>query len=182
MGEGGVFERFQLLASDHDHEYMMITPPSCARISTAPVRGKKNGEQAIGPIPRRIDDQNPCLVDALGKSPNESYRGTGTIWPRGAMIDGAIRPCWRDKVTTPIRWSISSLNGNHPVIPQKANRKSPRIATRRSLQRNLVSAYSTNSKHYRRHRHTIRQTRKNFLPDSARLRYHPAQLKTGPVS
>ena len=53
--KSGVFERvFRLLASDHDNEYMMMTPPSCALTSITPAP-KKTRRASHRPIPRRTD-------------------------------------------------------------------------------------------------------------------------------
>jgi transposase len=68
--KSGIFERiFNLLASDHDNEYMMIDAPLCGLTSTVP-GAKKNGAQAIGRsrggLTTKINALVDALVDALG--------------------------------------------------------------------------------------------------------------------
>ena len=73
--KSGVFDRiFRLLASDADNEYMMIAPPLCAPINTAPAP-KKRRRPSDRPIARRIDHENPCPRRRLGQSRQPDAHG-----------------------------------------------------------------------------------------------------------
>ncbi len=86
---------------------------------------------------------------------------------------------------TPIRCSIRWPSETcAPVNPPKANRKAPRACDfALYCERNLIERFFNKLKRFSRHRHPLRQTRQKFpRRRSARLRYHPPQLKTGPSS
>ena len=81
---------------------------------------------------------------------------------------------------------INTLNRREitPVIPPKANRKTPRDCDfALYCERNLVERFFNKLKHFRAHRHPLRQTRQKFPRRGPnRLRYDPTQLNTGPSS
>jgi transposase len=66
--KSGVFDRiFNLLASDHDNEYMMIDA-TIMRAHQHSAAREKNGAQAIGRSRAGLTTKIHALVDALGQS------------------------------------------------------------------------------------------------------------------
>ena len=65
--KSGIFERiFNLLASDHDNEYMMIDATIVRAHQHSAGARKKNGAQAIGRSHGGLTTKINALVDALG--------------------------------------------------------------------------------------------------------------------
>src|SRR3979490_2837540 len=120
-------------------------PPSCARISIAPEHEKKR-RTSDRPIPRRTDTKIHALVDALGNpvklmlTPGQAH----DLACAEQLIDG-VDPgaLLGDKAydADPLADTLTQ-RGITPVIPPKANRKSPRHCDfALHCERNLVERF-----------------------------------------
>src|SRR6266478_3937209 len=157
-----------------------------ARSSTQRRCAKKNGAQAIGKSRGGLTTKIHALVDALGNpcnlmlTPGQKHDLTcarpllENVDPGALIGDKAYDS---DSL-------IDTLNQRSitPVIPPKANRKAKRDCDFvLYCERNLVERFFNKIKHYRAHRHALRQTRSKFPRRCPVGRsYHPAQLRTGP--
>src|ERR1700730_5698929 len=121
-------------------------PPLCARISIAPEH-EKNGEQAIGRSRGGLTTKIHALVDALGNpvklmlTPGQAH----DLVCAEQLIDG-VDPgaLLGDKAydADPLANTLTQ-RGITPVIPPKANRKSPRHCTSRCIANATSSSASS---------------------------------------
>ena len=147
--KSGVFERiFKLLASDHDNEYMMIDATIVRAHQHSAGARKKNGPQAIGRSRGGLTTKIHTLVDALGNP-------VGLMLTPGQAHDLA---CAEPLIDTLARRRIT------PVIPPKANRKTPRACDYALYrERNLVERFFNKLKHYRAIATRYDKLARNFL-------------------
>ncbi|MEY9981473.1 transposase [Bradyrhizobium yuanmingense] len=166
--KSGVFERiFKLLASDHDNEYMMITPRSYAPINTVLAR-TKNGDQAIGRSRGGLSTKIHALVDALGNpvelmlSPGQANDLT-CAEPLLANSDPAA--LMGDKAYDADAF-IQTLTARQitPVIPSHPRRAIP-LPCDFALycERNLVERFFNKLKHFRAIATRYDKLARNFL-------------------
>jgi transposase len=183
--KSGVFERiFKLLASDHDNEYMMIDA-TIVRAHQHSAGARKKRRTSDRPIPWRTDDQNPCPRRCLGQSGQiDAYAGTG---PRSGLcraIDRRCRsrcPAWRQGLRRRSFGGHAHATRHYPGdSPKSQSQISAALRLRAVLRTQPRRALLQQTQAFSRHRHPIRQARKKFpCRSSARIRYNPAQLKTG---
>jgi|SRR5450631_474618 transposase len=142
-------------------------PPLCARISIAPEH-EKNGEQAIGRSRGGLTTKIHALVDALGNpvklmlTPGQAH----DLVCAEQLIDG-VDPgaLLGDKAydADPLADTLTQ-RGITPVIPPKANRKSPRHCDfALYCERNLVERFFNKLKHFRAIATRYDKLARNFL-------------------
>src|SRR3979409_2558547 len=166
--KSGVFERiFKLLASDHDNEYMMIDA-TIVRAHQHSAGARKNGEQAIGRSRGGLTTKIHALVDALGNpvklmlTPGQAH----DLACAEQLIDG-VDPgaLLGDKAydADPLADTLTQ-RGITPVIPPKANRKSPRHCDfALYCQRHPVELFFNKLKHFRAIATRYDKLARNFL-------------------
>src|SRR5438270_10341020 len=166
--KSGVFERiFKLLASDHDNEYMMIDA-TIVRAHQHSAGARKKRRASDRPIPRRTNHQNsrPCRCsrqsrrfDAhAGASPRSDLRraAPGEANPEALIGDKAYD-------ADPLLDTLAQREIT-PVIPSKANRKTPRTCDFvLYCERNLVERFFNKLKHFRAIATRYDKLARNFL-------------------
>jgi len=144
-----------------------LTPPSCALTSTAPAH-EKNGEQAIGRSRGGLTTKIHVLVDALGNpvdlmlTPGQAHDLTcaepllGEANPEALIGDKAYD-------ADPLLDTLAQREIT-PVIPPKANRKTPRTCDFvLYCERNLVERFFNKLKHFRAIATRYDKLARNFL-------------------
>jgi transposase len=138
-----------------------------ARINTAPVR-EKNGEQAIGRSRGGLTTKIHLLVDALG-NPVEVMLTPGQAHDLSCaepLIDAADPQALIADKAYDADALIDTLNQREiiPVIPPKANRKTPRDCDfALYCERNLVERFFNKLKHFRAIATRYDKLARNFL-------------------
>src|SRR5450759_1528247 len=179
--KSGVFERiFKLLASDHDNEYMMIDATivrahqhsagarkhRAAKHSSAPPRASPPNfrGRSRGGLTTKIH----ALVDALG-NPVELMLTPGQAHDL-ACAEPLIDTADPDALIGDKAYDADSFvdtltqRGITPVIPPKANRKSPRECDfALYCERNLVELFFNQLKHFRAIATRYDKLARNFL-------------------
>jgi transposase len=153
--KSGVFERiFKMLASDHDNEYMMIDATIVRAHQHSAGARKKNGEQAIGRSRGGLTTKIHVLVDALG-NPVELMLTPGQAHDL-ACAEPLLENVDPDALLGDKAYDADSLIGTlaqrgiTPVIPPKANRKTPRACDfALYCERNLIERFFNKLKHFR---------------------------------
>ncbi len=165
--KSGIFERiFNLLASDHDNEYMMIDATIVRAHQHSAGARKKNGAQAIGRSRGGLTTKINALVDALG-NPVILTPGQAHDLARAAELPEAANPdaLIADKAFDADPF-IATLTKREitPVIPPKANRKTPRLCDFALYrERNLVERFFNKLKHFRAIATRYDKLARNFL-------------------
>ena len=142
-------------------------PPSCVPISTAPAH-KKNGEQAIGRSRGGLTTKIHALVDALGNpvdvmlTPGQVHDLTCAEPLLEGVDPGALIG---DKAydADPLRDTLAQRE-IAPVIPPKANRKTPPPCDfALHCERNLIERFFNKLKHFRAIATRYDKLARNFL-------------------
>ncbi|MGH8527168.1 MAG: IS5 family transposase [Gammaproteobacteria bacterium] len=164
----GVFERiFNLLASDHDNEYMMIDATVVGAHQHS-AGAKKNGGQAIGRSRGGLTTKIHALVDAPGNpvrlmlTPGQAHdlvcaaELIETADPGALIADKAFDA--DPFIDTLTQREIT------PVIPPKANRKTQRLCDfALYCERNLIERFFNKLKHFRAIATRYDKLARNFL-------------------
>src|SRR5918992_2264866 len=159
--------------------------PSSEPTSTAPGLEKRGFERSDRPLSRRIDDQDSrhrrCARQSAGGEPHRRTRSRRNAGPQ--VLTQKIEPAalLADKGYDSDGF-IEHLEVRRikPVIPPRANRKTPRecdFALYR--ERNLVERFFNNIKHFRAIATRYEKTARNFLA-GVHLVCALAQMTTGP--
>src|ERR1700720_1149298 len=167
--KSGVFDRvFKLLASDPDNEYMMIDATIVRAHQHSAGARKKNGSQAIGRSRGGLTTKIHALVDALG-NPVELMLTPGQAHDLACaepLIDSADPDVLIGDKAYDADALIDTLTrrGITPVIPPKANRKTPRACDFALYrERNLVERFFNKLKHFRAIATRYDKLARNFL-------------------
>src|ERR671915_308092 len=145
--------------------------PSSEPTSTAPGLEKRGFERSDRPLARRIDDQDSrhrrCARQSAGGEPHRRTRSRRNAGPSLDPLTQKIEPAalLADKGYDSDGF-IEHLEVRRikPVIPPRANRKTPRecdFALYR--ERNLVERFFNNIKHFRAIATRYEKTARNFL-------------------
>src|SRR5919202_928859 len=143
--------------------------PSSEPTSTAPGLEKRGFERSDRPLARRIDDQDSRHRRCAGQSAGgEPHRRTRSRRNAGPSLDPGNRT-----PSPPRRQRGYDSDGfiEHlevrrikPVIPPRANRKTPRECDfALYCERNLVERFFNNIKHFRTTATRYEKTARNFL-------------------
>ena len=166
--KSGVFERiFKPSASDHDNEYMMIDA-TIVRAHQHSAGARKNGPQAIGLLRGGLTTKIHALVDALG-NPVELMLTPGQAHDL-ACAEPLINNADPDALIGDKAYDADPFVGTltqrgiTPVIPPKANRKTPRECDfALYCERNLVERFFNQIKHFRAIATRYDKLARNFL-------------------
>ena len=166
--KSGVFERiFKLLASDHDSEYMMIDA-TIVRAHQHSAGARKKRRASDRPIAGGLTSKIHVLVDALG-NPADVMLTPGQAHDLACaepLLEEADPEALIGDKAYDADALIDTLNRRQitPVIPPKANRKTPRdcdFALYR--ERNLVERFFNKLKHFRAIATRYDKLARNFL-------------------
>ena len=142
-------------------------PPSCAPISTVPAH-EKNGEQAIGRSRGGLTTKIHVLVDALG-NPVDVMLTSGQVHdltcaePLLEGVDPGALIADKAYDADPLRDTLAQRD-IAPVIPPKANRKTPPPCDfALYCERNLIERFFNKLKHFRAIATRYDKLARNFL-------------------
>jgi transposase len=153
---------------DHDNEYMMIDATIVRAHQHSAGARKKNGPQAIGRSRGGLTTKIHALVDALGNpvalmlTPGQAH----DLACAEPLIDNADPDALLADKAYDADSFIDTLTqrGITPVIPPKANRKTPRACDfALYCERNLVERFFNQLKHFRAIATRYDKLARNFL-------------------